>query len=81
MLSLRQSRGTKGGGHMLKGRLELRATRDGNSIIGSFYRVTAWRGEDYLGEGIFSGYTKAESLRLAREYVKERGGLGVFANV
>jgi hypothetical protein len=65
---------------MLRERLELRATRDGNAILGSFYRVTAWRGEDYLGEGIYSGYTKAESLRLAREYVKERGGLGVFAN-
>jgi hypothetical protein len=65
---------------MLRERLELRATRDGNSIIGSFYRVTAWRGEDYLGEGIYSGYTKAESLRLARESVKERGGLGIFAN-
>jgi hypothetical protein len=65
---------------MLKERLELRATRDGNAIIGSFYRVTAWRGEDYLGEGIYSGYTKAESLRLARESVKERGGLGIFAN-
>jgi hypothetical protein len=65
---------------MLRERLELRATRDGNAIIGSFYRVTAWRGEDYLGEGIYSGYTKAESLRLARESVKERGGLGIFAN-
>lgn len=65
---------------MLKERLELQATRDGNAIIGSFYRVTAWRGEDYLGEGIYSGYTKAESLRLARESVKERGGLGIFAN-
>jgi hypothetical protein len=65
---------------MLSQKLELHATRGGNSILGSFYRVTAWRGEDYLGEGIFSGYTKAESLRRAREYVKERGGLGVFAN-
>ena len=61
-------------------KLELQATRDGNSIIGSFYRVTAWRGEDYLGEEIYSGYTKAESLRRARERVKERGGLGIFAN-
>jgi len=66
---------------MLSQKLELRATRDGNAIIGSFYRVTAWRGKNYLGEGIYSGYTKAESLRLAREYVKERGGLGIFANV
>jgi hypothetical protein len=65
---------------MLKDRLELSATRDGNSILGSFYRVTAWRGEHYLGEGIYAGYTKAESLRLARESVKEKGGLGIFAN-
>ena len=65
---------------MLKERLELRATRDGNSIIGSFYRVTAWRGEDYLGAEIYSGYTKRESLQRARERVKERGGLGIFAN-
>ena len=65
---------------MLKERLELQATRDGNLILGSFYRVTAWRGEDYLGEEIYSGYTKAESLRRARERVKERGGLGIFAN-
>ena len=65
---------------MLKERLELQTTRDGNSILGSFYRVTAWRGEDYLGEEIYSVYTKAESLRRARERVKERGGLGIFAN-
>ena len=65
---------------MLSQKLELHATRDGNSIIGSFYRVTAWRGEDYLGEEIYSGYTKRESLQRARERVKERGGLGIFAN-
>ena len=65
---------------MLKERIELQATRDGNSILGSYYRVTAWRGEDYLGEEIYSGYTKRESLQRARERVKERGGLGIFAN-
>jgi hypothetical protein len=61
-------------------KLELTATRDGNAIIGNFYRVSAWKGSTYLGEGIYAGYTKSESLRLARESVKERGGLGVFAN-
>jgi hypothetical protein len=65
---------------MLSQKLELQATRGGNSILGSFYRVTAWRGEDYLGEEIYSGYTKRESLQRARERVKERGGLGIFAN-
>lgn len=61
-------------------RLELSITRDGNNVIGNFYRVTAWRGNSYLGEGIYAGYTRAESLRLARESVRERGGLGIFAN-
>jgi hypothetical protein len=65
---------------MLREKLYLHATRDNNSILGSFYRVMAWRGEDYLGSEVYSGYTKAESLRLARERVKEKGGLGAFAN-
>ena len=61
-------------------RLEFNIYRDGNNIIGSFYRVTAWRGESYLGEGIYAGYTRRESLALARESVRERGGLGIWAN-
>ena len=61
-------------------RLEFNIYRDRNSILGRFYRVTAWRGDSYLGEGIYAGYTRAESLRLARESVRERGGLGIWAN-
>lgn len=61
-------------------RLELTISRDGNNILGRFYRVTAWRGDSYLGEGIYAGYTRSESLRLARESVQERGGLGIWAN-
>ncbi|NBV43150.1 hypothetical protein EBR96_10360 [bacterium] len=56
-------------------RIELMATRDGNAISGNFYRVSAWRGSTYLGEQIFAGYTKRESLRRAREIVKNRGEL------
>jgi hypothetical protein len=56
-------------------RLELTATRDGNAILGNFYRVSGWRGSRYLGEKIYAGYTKAESLRLAREIIRERGEL------
>lgn len=61
-------------------RLELTAYREGNNILGSYYRVTAWRGDSYLGEGIYVGYTRAESLQRARESVRERGGLGIYAS-
>lgn len=54
-------------------RVELHATRDGNSILGNFYRVTAWLGNEYLGERIYSGYSKRESLQLARGYIAGRG--------
>lgn len=54
-------------------RLELSATRDGNAVLGNFYRVSAWLGNEYLGERIYSGYSKRQSLQLARGYIKERG--------
>jgi len=57
----------------MSARVELSATRDGNAVLGNFYRVTAWLGNKYLGERIYAGYSKRESLQLARAYVKERG--------
>ncbi len=59
----------------MSARVELTATRDGNAILGNFYRVSAWRGNSYLGEQIFAGYNKRESLRLAREIIRDRGEL------
>jgi hypothetical protein len=56
-------------------RVQLTATRDGNAILGNFYRVSAWRGNSYLGERIYAGYSKRDSLRLARAIIKERGEL------
>lgn len=64
----------------MREKLDLSVTRDGNNIIGNFYRISAWRGSTYLGEGVYAGYTRRESERLARESVKERGGLGIYAN-
>lgn len=61
-------------------RVQFNIYREGNNVIGSFYRVTAWEGERYLGEGIYAGYTRKESLSMARESVRERGGLGIYAN-
>jgi hypothetical protein len=59
----------------MSARVELTATRDGNAILGNFYRVSAWRGNSYLGEQIFAGYNKRESLRRAREIIRDRGEL------
>lgn len=56
-------------------RVEVTATRDGNAYLGNFYRVSAWRGNSYLGERIFAGYTKRDSLRLAREIIRDKGEL------
>ena len=61
-------------------KVELTAYREGNNILGNYYRVSAWRGMQYLGQQIYAGYTRSESLRLARESVRERGGLGIWAN-
>lgn len=55
--------------------LEFNVYREGNNVLGNYYRITAWRGERYLGDRIFAGYTRKESLRLAREIVRERGEL------
>jgi hypothetical protein len=59
----------------MSARVELTATRDCNAILGNFYRVSAWRGNSYLGEQIFAGYNKRESLRRAREIIRDRGEL------
>ena len=56
-------------------RVELMVTRDGNAILGNFYRVVAYRGSSRLGERLYAGYSKRESVRLARELIRERGRL------
>jgi len=60
--------------------IDITATRESNNVIGGYYRVTAWEGMRYLGEAIYAGYTKKESLLRARESIREQGGLGIWAN-
>ena len=45
------------------------------------YIVTAWLGDDYRGQSLFMGYTKSEALRIAREQVREEGGLGLYRGI
>jgi len=42
------------------------------------YRVTAWKGEDYVGSCHYTFYTKREALRKARQTIQEEGGLGIY---
>lgn len=56
-------------------RVELLISREGNAVIGNFYRVVAHRGPNRLGERVYAGYSKRESVRLARELIRERGRL------
>ena len=55
--------------------LELIITRDGNHVIGNYYRVSAYRGDTWLGAQIYAGYTRRESERMARAMIRERGSL------
>ena len=61
----------------MSNRLEITITREGNNILGNFYRVIAYRGDYRLGEQIYAGYTRRESERRARDTIRERGRLGI----
>jgi len=60
-------------------KISLSVSREGNAILGNYYEISAYDGDTYLGQEIYAGYTKRESIRRARERVKERGGLGLWA--
>ena len=42
------------------------------------YVVTAYVDDRYAGSSAFYFYNKREALRVARERVKEEGGLGIY---
>jgi len=60
-------------------KIELLVSREGNAVLGNYYRISAYDGDTYLGQEIYAGYSKRESERRARESVRERGGLGIWA--
>ena len=59
-------------------KISLSVSREGNGVLGNFYRISAYDGDTYLGQEIYAGYTKRESERRARESIRERGGLGLW---
>jgi hypothetical protein len=59
--------------------VKLSVSREGNAVLGNYYQISAYDGDTYLGQEIYAGYTKRESIRRARESVRVRGGLGLWA--
>jgi len=56
-------------------RVDLLITREGNAVIGNFYRIVAYRKDTRLGERVYAGYSRRESVRLARALIADRGRL------
>jgi hypothetical protein len=56
-------------------KVQLLVERDGNNVIGNFWRVVAYEGESRLGEQLYAGYTKREAISLARQTINSKGRL------
>ncbi len=56
-------------------KIELIARKDSNAILGGFWRVRAYEGNEDLGEQIYAGYTKRQAIDLARQVVNNKGRL------
>jgi hypothetical protein len=59
-------------------RLELNAERITSGEMAGGWRISAWRGETYLGHAFYLFSTKKFALSKARETIREEGGLGIF---
>jgi hypothetical protein len=59
----------------MSARVEFLVTRESNAVIGNFYRIVAYREHMRLGERVYAGYSKRESVRLARALIADRGRL------
>ena len=60
-------------------KISLSVSRESNGVLGNYYSISAYNGDTYLGQEIYAGYSKRESMQRARERVRERGGLGLWA--
>ena len=61
--------------------LELTITRESNGVLGSYYRISAWQGEAYLGDEIYAGYTRAQARERALDTLEREGGLGLYRGI
>lgn len=56
-------------------------TRESNGVLGSYYRVTAWDGDTYLGNEVYAGYTRAQARGRALDTLNAYGGLGLYRGI
>lgn len=59
----------------MNNRVSFNVYREGNAVLGNYYRITAWRGSQYLGEQLYAGYARREAIGRARERVRDKGEL------
>jgi hypothetical protein len=62
-------------------KIELTITRESNGVLGSYYRISAWQGEAYLGDEIYAGYTRAQAKEMALDTLEQEGGLGLYRGI
>ncbi len=65
---------------MITNKIEINAERVTRGELAGSWRVTAWRGLQYLGAETYLYHTKAQAIADARDTVKQEGGLGIFRN-
>jgi len=62
-------------------KLDLTITRESNGVLGSYYRISAWQGEAYLGDEIYAGFTRAQARGRALDTLNAYGGLGLYRGI
>jgi len=62
-------------------KIELTITRESNGVLGSYYRISAWQGEAYLGREVYAGYTRAQARERALDTLEREGGLGLYRGI
>ena len=60
-------------------RISLSVERVRSGEIAGAWEITAWRGDTYLGRSAYLFHTKRSAIASARQTIRERGGLGLYA--
>ena len=61
--------------------LTLTITRESNAVLGTYYVISAWQGDTYLGKEIYAGYTRARARGRAMDTIAAYGGLGFYRGI
>ena len=56
--------------YLIISKISLSVSREGNAVLGNFYRISAYDGDTYLGQEIYAGYTKR--LRIMGQEIESK---------